>query len=79
MHFRGPVGVVFAAAGLAVEQAAADLREVGPRAVVGVFELDQAALPASVTDALPFGFRHFLQRLALPERNFVMRHDACLP
>src|ERR1700722_11062685 len=74
MHFRGPVAVVSAAAGLAVEEPAADLGEIGAGAVVGVLELDQAALAASVTDALPFGFRHFLQRLALPERNFVMRH-----
>ena len=57
MYFRGPVGIISAATGLAVEQAAAYLGEVGARAVVGVFELDQAAFPASVTDALPFGFR----------------------
>src|ERR1700692_4373547 len=79
MYFCGPVGVVSAAAGLAVEQAAAHLGKIGPRAVVGVLELDQAALPASVADALPFGFRHFLQWLALPEWNLVMRHEACLP
>src|SRR5260221_1394280 len=79
MHFLGPVGVVSAAAGGAVDQPAAHFGEIGPCAVVGVLELDQAALPASVADALPFGFRHLLQRLALPERNIVMRHDACLP
>src|ERR1700724_1307508 len=79
MHFRSPVGVVSAAAGLAVEQAAAHLGEIGPRAVVGVLELDQAALPAPVTDALPFGFRHLLQRLAFPERNIVVPHYARLP
>ena len=61
MHFRGPVAVVSAAAGLAVQEPAADLGEVGPVAIVGVLELDQAALAASVTDALPFGFRHLLQ------------------
>jgi hypothetical protein len=55
------VGIVLAAAGVAVEQAAADIGELGDGGVVGVFELDQAAAPAPVAEAFPLGIRHFFQ------------------
>jgi len=61
LHLGGPVRVVPAAAGFAIEQPAAYVREIGARGIVGVLELHQAAAPAAVAEALPLGIRHFRQ------------------
>src|ERR1700722_17395640 len=61
-----PVRIVAAAAGLAVEQAAADIRVVVLAGLL-VLELVEAAAPAAVAQALPLDAGHFRQRLGLPE------------
>ncbi len=60
--------VVATAAGLRVEQPAADVGEVD---IAGVFvlELDEAAAGAAVAQALPFVPVHLVQRLGAPERS----------
>src|SRR5262252_3954957 len=58
--------VVFAPAGVAVEQATAHIRVVNP-AGVEVLELVEAAAPAAVAYALPLGRGHFRKRLAAPK------------
>ena len=63
LHLRGAVVVVVAAAGVVVEQPAAD---VGVEGAVGalLLQLVQAAAAAAVAQALPFGLRHVAHRLA---------------
>ncbi len=66
-----PVGIVAAAAGLAVEQPAADIGIIGIRVVALFLELIEATSPAAVAKAFPFRISHFIQRLASPEWEIV--------
>jgi hypothetical protein len=63
-----PVLIVATAAGMAIEQAAADVGVVNVAAIL-VLELDEATAPAAVAEAFPFGFAHLLERLGPPERR----------
>src|SRR4029079_19545745 len=66
-----PARIIAAAAGLRVEQPAADVGEHGV-AGVDVLELVEAAAPAAVAQALPLGARHLRELLAPPERRLVI-------
>src|SRR6185312_4658519 len=57
--------VIEAAAGLAVEQPAADVGEMN--LAILVLELDEAAAAAAIAQALPFGEAHLVERLGPPE------------
>jgi hypothetical protein len=61
LHLGCPIGIVVAAAGLTIEKAATDIGKIGTRGIIGIFQLDQAAAPAAVAEALPFGIRHLPQ------------------
>jgi len=73
LHLRLAMGIVAAAAFLAIEQLAADA---GEDRCVGVFvdQLVQAAAAAAVAQALPLGARHLGHRLAAPERGLRLGH-----
>src|SRR3712207_444797 len=61
-----PVGVVGAAVGAQVEQAAAGVRQ-RHLARVHVLDLDLAAQAAAVAERLPLGLGHLLEALLAPE------------
>ena len=75
VHLRRAVLVVLAAAGLVVEQPAADVGVVGAVGAL-LLELVEAAAAAAVAQALPFGTRHLVHRLAPPEGGIVLGHGA---
>ena len=62
-----PVGIVPAAPGNVVIEFAADIGEIDFARVL-VLELLQAAAPAAVAKALPFGGRHLSQAFAFPKQ-----------
>src|ERR1700722_19809158 len=59
--------IIAAAAGPAVKQPAANVREVNLARIL-VFELGEAAAATAVTEAFPFGQGHLVERLGPPER-----------
>src|SRR5689334_12024255 len=70
-HLLRPIRVVLAGAGTRIEQLAADMGEID-LAGIFLFELFQAAAPAAVTQALPFGVGHLFQRLGFPEESLLV-------
>jgi len=64
--FSAPVAL----AAMAFEHEAGDVGEVGTRRIL-LLELDEAAAPAAVTQALPLLGRHVFERRRLPERRGV--------
>ena len=58
--------IVDASARVAIEQLAANIREMN-LARVFVLELDEAAAAAAVAQAFPFGQTHLVERLRAPE------------
>src|SRR5271169_518231 len=71
MHLFEPIPIVAAAAGLAVEEPAADIGVIGVGVVALLLELIEAASAAAVAEAFPFRISHFFQRLAPPEWDIV--------
>lgn len=61
-----PVTVVGTAAGIGIEQAAGEIREIN-LAGFFVFDLVQATQRAAIAKRLPFVARHVDQRFAFPE------------
>src|SRR4029077_2676912 len=55
------VGIVAASAGVAVQEPAAHIGEIGPGGIIGILQLNQAAAATAVAEAFPFGFRHLPQ------------------
>src|SRR5262249_44456760 len=76
LNLGGSVGIIPATAAAGVEQPAADVGKIGPRGVVGVLQLNQAASPTAVAQAFPFGIRHLCQWLTAPERDVFVAHFA---
>ena len=72
LHLGGAIGIVGAAAGLPVQQLAADVGVIGAVATL-LLELVQAAAAAAIAQALPLRGGHVLHGLAAPEREIVGR------
>src|SRR5207237_7156780 len=77
LHFGLAVGIVAAAAFVAIKQLAA---YVGEQSFVRVLvnQLVQTTAAAAVAQALPFGACHFGHRLAAPERRLRLAHRGTL-
>ena len=68
VHAARAMGIVGAAAGLAIEEPAGDVGIIDAGGVF-VLELDQTAARAAVAQALPFGAGHFREGFGEPEEG----------
>src|SRR5690606_33060083 len=68
----GTLRIILAGTKPGIQKPAGDVREVYV-AGIPVLQLFQAAAPAAIAQAFPFGGRHFIQGLGLPEESLLFR------